>query len=81
MTLQVLEWVGALGVLSAFTLAQLGRLSEMSAGYGVLNLVAGAILAAVGIPSGQWGFVVLNGAWATIACYGLVTRWAKRPCT
>jgi hypothetical protein len=32
------------------------------------------MLAAAGVPAGQWGFVVLNGAWAAIALHGLATR-------
>ncbi len=74
MTLALLEWAGALVVLSAFGLVQLGRLSPESDRYFLVNVVGGLVLAGVGVPTQQWGFVVLNGAWAAIALQGLLAR-------
>lgn len=69
-----LEWIGALGNLGAFALMRARVLPPTSARYYVVNLTGGAMLAVAGVPTGQWGFVVANGAWTLIAARGLATR-------
>ena len=76
--LAILEYAGAVGVLAAFALAQAGRWSTDGRRYEVVNTVAGVALATAGVASRQWGFVVLNGAWAAIGAHGLLTRRGRR---
>jgi hypothetical protein len=70
---------GALAILAAFVLIQRGVLSTRSLGYILLNLAGGVVLAVDAYVEEQWGFVLLQTAWALVAAYGLyTTRFAKR---
>lgn len=71
----VLQWVGAAGVLSAFGLSQRDVWPIAGVRYLTVNFVAGICLCAAAILTSQWGFVLLEGAWATIALRGL---WSGR---
>ncbi len=65
---------GALAILAAFLLAQQGRLLTTSRVYLILNLIGSALLAVLAILNRQWGFVLLEAAWAVISFVGLVKR-------
>jgi hypothetical protein len=71
---QVLQIVGAILILAAFVLAQMHRLDHQSYPYLVLNLVGSAILAVLAAWERQWGFLLLEGAWAVISLWSLVLR-------
>ncbi len=71
---QVLQIVGALLVLIAFTLAQFRLLDARSNVYLLLNLVGSAILAVLALGQRQWGFLLLEGVWALVSLWGLVAR-------
>jgi len=73
-----LQFVGALGILAAFTLVQLRRLATDGWAYQSLNLVGAGILTCLALVEAQWGFVILQGVWASAALVGL-TRAARRP--
>lgn len=73
-----LQFVGALGILVPFALMQLRRTTAHSYLYLVLNLVGAAILTVLAVVESQWGFVILQGAWALAALRGLVRR-AREP--
>lgn len=78
---QVIEVVGALFVLSAFVLAQMGRLTTTSLVYLLLNLVGSGILAVVAAVDGDTGFLLLEAVWAAVsasALAGLVLRRQPR---
>ncbi len=68
---QLFELVGALLILSAFVLSQLGRLATGSLGYLVLNLTGSGVLAAVAAIDGDTGFLLLEGVWAVVSAFGL----------
>jgi hypothetical protein len=76
---QLVQIVGALLVLAAFGAAQAGWMSVTSLSYLVLNAVGSAILCALGVINDQWGFVLLEGAWALITLWSLATRGGERP--
>jgi hypothetical protein len=77
--LQLLQLVGALLVLSGFTLAQLRRLDPQSVPYLVVNLVGSAILAALALEDEQWGFLLLEGVWAIVSLAGLLGWLRPQP--
>jgi hypothetical protein len=62
---------GALLILAAFALVQLGRLSARSLPYVLLNLAGGAVLAVDAFLEEQWGFVLLQTAWTLVALIAL----------
>jgi hypothetical protein len=71
---QVLQIVGAILILAAFMLAQMHRLDHQSYAYLGLNLVGSAILAVLAAWERQWGFLLLEGAWAVISLWSLALR-------
>ena len=68
----LVEVVGAALILSAFVLAQLGRLTTASLAYLVLNLFGAGTLAVVAAVDGDVGFLLLEGVWATVSAFSIV---------
>ena len=68
---QLIELVGAVLILSAFVLAQFGRMAPASLTYMVLNFVGSAILAFVAAIDGDAGFLLLEGVWALVSGYAI----------
>jgi hypothetical protein len=77
---QLLQIAGALAVLAAFALAQAGRLDAASRPYLLLNLAGSAVLAAEAYLGAQWGFLLLEAAWAAVSARGLLQRQAIAAC-
>jgi uncharacterized membrane protein len=69
---QVIQIVGAILILAAFTAVQVDRMRPDSRLYLALNLVGSAILAILAFTASQWGFVLLEGVWAIVSGWGLV---------
>jgi hypothetical protein len=67
----LIELGGAVLILSAFVLAQVGRLETASLPYMVLNLVGAGVLAVVAGLDGDTGFLLLETVWACVSAYSL----------
>ncbi len=63
--------IGALLVLAAFALAQLGLLDGRSRRSLLLNLAGSTLLAVDAWHGRQWGFLLLEGAWAAVSLWSL----------
>jgi hypothetical protein len=74
MTGQLIQVVGSLLILVPFGLAQMGRLDARSRTSLLLNLAGSSILAGDAAAGSQWGFLILEGAWAIVSATGLVRR-------
>jgi hypothetical protein len=68
---QLAQIAGSLLILVPFGLAQLGRLDARSRAALLLNLAGSSILAADAAVGSQWGFLLLEGAWAIVSAIGL----------
>ena len=70
---QLVQIGGALAILTAFVLAQSGRLPARSNTYLALNLAGSAVLTVDAYYGRQWGFFVLEVVWALVSGWGLLT--------
>jgi hypothetical protein len=71
---QLLQILGAVLILTAYTLTQVGRLDQRSYPYLLLNLVGSSILAMLAALDRQWGFLLLEGVWALVSLWSLFVR-------
>lgn len=74
----LVELLGAALILSAFTLAQMGRLETSSLPYLVLNVAGAGILAGAAAFDGDIGFLALEGVWCAVSAYSLVRLLLRR---
>ncbi len=74
----LIEVLGAVLLLSAFVLAQLGRLRTASPTYLLLNLAGSGILASVAAVDGDLGFLLLEGVWAGVSGYAVARLLTAR---
>ena len=70
---------GAVLILIAFTLVQLGRWSTQTWRYLVFNFVGSAALAADAWIGSQWGFLLLEGIWALVSLWSIAAKARGQP--
>lgn len=70
---QVIQIAGALMILAAFAAVQFESMRPDSRVYLTLNLIGSIILAALAWIESQWGFLLLEGVWAIVSAWGLMT--------
>ena len=70
----VVQILGASLVLAAFVLSQRGLLDSRSSAYLVPNLVGSAALAVDAALGREWGFLLLEGAWALVSAGSLYEK-------
>jgi hypothetical protein len=73
-----LQIAGALGVLSAFVLVQLGMVRPTSYPSLALNLAGSSLLAVLALMDRQWGFLLLEACWAVVTAWNVAARLAGR---
>ena len=71
---QLVQIAGSLLILTAFAASQAGRLPIDSQLYLVLNFVGSAILAVLAWIDQQWGFLLLEGVWALVSLWSLISK-------
>ena len=69
---QAVQIPGALLILAAFALSQFGLIPQHSLRYQLLNLVGSTLLGLDAYFGEQWGFLMLEGAWAAISAWWIV---------
>jgi hypothetical protein len=76
-SIQLVSVLGSLLVLVAYVASQFGYLSVKGLAYAYANIVGSGILAMVATLEAQWGFLVLEGAWALVSLVAVVSHKAK----
>ena len=76
-SIQFVSVLGSLLVLVAYVASQFGYLSAKGLAYAFANIVGSGILAVVAALEAQWGFLVLEGAWALVSLVAVVRQKAK----
>jgi hypothetical protein len=71
---QLVQIAGALLILAGFLAAQFRLLDTSSVPYLVVNLVGSAVLTVVAWLDQQWGFFILEGVWAIVSAWGLISQ-------
>jgi hypothetical protein len=69
-----IQIVGSLLILAAFVAAQLGRLNQSSYRYLIANAVGSAVLTVTAVVRLEWGFILLEGAWALMSTYSIARK-------
>jgi len=72
---QFVQLAGALAILVAFAAAQARRLDVTSRSYLWMNFGGSSVLAIDAWHEEQWGFLLLEAAWAVVSANGLAVRW------
>ena len=75
--IQVISVIGALLILIPFAANQFERLTRDSFVYQLMNLAGSGTLAAVALIERQYGFLRLEGTWALVSLWGLVSVLKK----
>jgi formate hydrogenlyase subunit 3/multisubunit Na+/H+ antiporter MnhD subunit len=72
--IEIVGWVGAVLLLSAYLLLTMNKISPRSSLYHWLNLVAGAGIVVNSGWNGAYPSVFINVVWMAIGLYGLAGR-------
>lgn len=75
LTIDIIGWIGAGGVLAAYALVSTGRVRPDSYTYQLLNLVGAAGLGLNTFYYMAYPSTALNAVWALIAVYAVVRLW------
>ena len=76
-SIQLVSVLGSLLVLVAYVASQFGYLSAKGLAYAFANIVGSGILAVVAALEAQWGFLLLEGAWASVSLVAVMRHRAK----
>src|SRR5215211_2663777 len=76
-SVQFVSVLGSLLMLVAYVASQFGWLSAKGPAYAFANIVGSGILAVVAALEAQWGFLLLEGAWASVSLVAVVRHRAK----
>src|SRR5215216_5463731 len=76
-SIQLVSVLGSLLVLVAYVASQFGWLSAKGVAYAFANIVGSGILAVVAALEAQWGFLLLEGAWASVSLVAVMRHRAK----
>jgi hypothetical protein len=71
--LQVISVLGALAILAAYAANLFGWADPSNLWYSVANFLGSAVLTVIAVIDGQLGFILLEGTWALVSLWGIVS--------
>jgi membrane-bound ClpP family serine protease len=71
--LQVISVLGAMAILLAYAANQFRFIGPENLSYALLNFIGSFVLAVIAVIEVQWGFILLEGVWALVSLWGIVT--------
>jgi hypothetical protein len=77
--IQGISILGALAILIAYTANQFGWTDASNLRYQLANLLGSGILTVVAVIEVQFGFILLEGAWALMSLWGIVQILRGKP--
>jgi hypothetical protein len=72
----LIDWIGFLGVfqiLLAYVLNVTGKVTHKSLLFIILNFIGASMACLASILLNYWPFIILEGVWALVSLYSLVT--------
>lgn len=72
--IQVISLIGAMLILAAFALQQMGRWQPDNTRYLWANLVGSVTLTVIAWIESQWGFLLMEAVWALVSAWSLLKR-------
>lgn len=79
--LQLISVLGALAILAAYAANLFGLIQPSNLWYSVANFLGSAVLTVVAIVDRQLGFLLLEGTWALVSLWGIVSVLRERGST
>ena len=76
MVLQIVGLVGSVFILAAYFALQRGKLARESQLFNALNFVGSCLLTWTAVANRQYGFILLEGAWALWSLPGTLKKRA-----
>lgn len=71
--MQIVSVVGALAILAAYAANQMRLIGPSNLSYSVLNFAGSLVLAVIAVIEVQWGFILLEGVWALVSLWGIIS--------
>jgi hypothetical protein len=71
--LQVISVLGAMAILLAYAANQFRLIGPSNLSYALLNFIGSLVLAVIAMIEVQWGFILLEGVWALVSLWGIIT--------
>lgn len=76
--IQIISLIGAMLCLVPFAAVQLGKLKSDDLSYIIMNFIGGTTLAIVAVIQVEYGFILMEGVWASVSFYSLAKKLLKK---